>query len=87
MEREKISKVAADLRALADSIEALCGKPEEVLEKQEVTLEAVRAVLADKSRSGKAEGVREIIRRHGADRLSAIPPEEFSAVLEEAEAL
>ncbi len=56
--------------------------------KQEpLTLEEVRAVLAEKSRSGHTEEVRELLAKHGADKLSEIDPAEYAALLAEAEVL
>lgn len=94
---QKLLKVVSDLRALADSMQAVCDTLTEVLseekktvepqQKLEIQLEKVRGVLAEKSRAGFTEDVREIIKRHGADRLSGIASEEYRAVIEEAEAL
>ena len=57
-------------------------------EKQpEITLEQVRSILADKSRSGKTAEVRAIIQKYGADRLSGIDPKDYPAVLADAEVL
>lgn len=50
-------------------------------------LEEVRAVLADKSRQGYTAEVKEILRRHGAEKLSAVDPADYAAVLAEAEVL
>jgi hypothetical protein len=52
-----------------------------------LTLEAVRAVLGEKSRAGFTAQVRELLLAHGADRLSAIDPAEYAALMEEAEGL
>ena len=52
-----------------------------------VTLENVRAVCAEKSRAGFTTEVKAIITKHGADKLSAIKPEEYAAVLAEVEVL
>jgi len=49
-----------------------------------VTLEQVRAVLAEKSRSGHTAEVRELLQKHGAAKLSEIDPSEFEALLGEA---
>ena len=54
---------------------------------KELTLEEVRAVLADKSRAGFAEQVRELLKKHGADKLSAVDPAEYKALLADAEVL
>lgn len=52
-----------------------------------VTLEQVRAVLAEKSRSGYTVGVRELLLKHGATKLSEINPAEFETLLREAAAI
>ena len=51
------------------------------------TLEDVRAVLADKSRAGFTEQVKELLKKHGADKLSAVDPTEYKALLADAEVL
>ena len=52
-----------------------------------VTLEQVRAVLAEKSRSGHTAQVRELLQKHGAAKLSAIDRAEFESLLKEAAAI
>lgn len=52
-----------------------------------LTLEAVRAVLAEKSRAGHTARVRELLEKHGANKLSEIDPSEYAALLAEAEVL
>lgn len=54
---------------------------------KQLTLEEVRAVCAEKSRAGFTAEVKAIITKHGADKLSAIKPEEYAAVLTEVEVL
>jgi len=56
-------------------------------EEKPLTLEEVRAVLAEKSRSGHTEEVRALLNKHGADKLSEIDPVEYAALLAEAEVL
>lgn len=58
----------------------------ELVEKP-ITLEAVRAVLAVKSRTGHTAKVREQLEKHVAKKLSEIDPAEYPALLEEAEVL
>ena len=93
--------VAKNLHSLADSVQALCALVTDGLsEKKEVpaakpetkkapavTLEKVRSVLADKSRAGHTAEVRAIITKYGAEKLSEISPENYEAVMKEAEAL
>ena len=52
-----------------------------------VTLEQVRAVLAEKSRRGYTAKVRELLQKHGAAKLSEIDPTQFEALLSEAAAI
>ena len=52
-----------------------------------ITLEQVRAVLADKSRSGHSAAVRELLQKHGASKLSEIDPGKYAALLSDAEVL
>jgi hypothetical protein len=49
-----------------------------------IALEDVRAVLAEKSRSGHTAAVQELLRKHGAGKLSAIDPAKYSALLADA---
>lgn len=56
-------------------------------EPKAVTLEEVRAVLADKSRAGFTAQVKELLKKHGADKLSAVDPAEYKSLLADAEVL
>ena len=56
-------------------------------EEKPLTLEEVRAVLAEKSRAGHTAEVRELLNKHGADKLSEIDSAEYAALLAEAEVL
>ena len=78
----KTGKVAARNTAKKDAKPAK-QEPEE----KPLTLEEVRAVLAEKSRSGHTEEVRALLNKHGADKLSEIDPAKYPALLAEAEVL
>lgn len=56
-------------------------------EPKPVTLEQVRAVLAEKSRAGHMEEVRGLLESHGANKLSEINTNEYESLLHEAEAI
>lgn len=56
-------------------------------EAKPLTLEEVRAVLAEKSRAGHTAEVKELLNKHGADKLSEINPSEYAALLADAEVL
>ena len=53
----------------------------------ELTLEQVRAVLADKSRQGHTAEIRVLLQKYGASKLSQINPVHYKALLAEAEVL
>ena len=50
-----------------------------------ISLEQVRAVLADKSQAGFTAEVRDLIAKYGSSKLSGIDPEHYPALLKEAE--
>lgn len=52
-----------------------------------VTLEEVRAVLAEKSVAGHRAEVQALIREFGADKLSAVDPRHYAALKAKAEVL
>ena len=56
-------------------------------EKKPLTLEEVRAVLAEKSRAGHTAEVKALINKHGADKLSEVDPSEYAALLADVEVL
>lgn len=55
--------------------------------KPTITLEQVRAVLAEKSHDGFTAEVRALLQKHGADKLSLIDPSEYKSLMKDAEAL
>ncbi|WP_352399426.1 rRNA biogenesis protein rrp5 [Anaerotignum sp.] len=55
--------------------------------KKECTLEDVRAVLAEKSRKGHTAAVKDLLIKHGANKLSEIDPKNYEALLADAEVL
>lgn len=95
--------VASDLQKLVDSVQAIANamadtvpadnaqspvsaaKPK--LKEKAVTLEQVRAVLADKSHDGFTAEVRALLEKHGAKKLSEIDPANYAALLADAEEL
>lgn len=52
-----------------------------------LTLEQVRAILAEKSRSGFTAQVRDLLLKYGAKKLSEIDPENYKALVADAEVL
>lgn len=56
---------------------------EEAPEEKPITLEEVRAAMADKSRDGHREAVKAIITKYGANNLSSLDPKHYAAALKE----
>ena len=52
-----------------------------------LTLEQVRAVLADKSRQGHTAEIRALLQKYGASKLSGIDPAHYKSLLADAEVL
>ena len=52
-----------------------------------LTLEQVRAVLADKSRQGHTAEIRALLQKYGAAKLSGIDPAHYKALLTDVEVL
>ena len=63
------------------------AKQVEKAEPKPLTLEQVRAALAEKSRAGHTAEVKALLIKHGADKLSDIDPAEYPALLADAEVL
>lgn len=62
-------------------------KPKPTPTEPVLTLEAVRAVLANKSRAGFTAQIRSLLQKHGADKLSGIDPANYKALLADVEGL
>ena len=61
--------------------------PEENVSAPTVTLEQVRAVLAEKSRMGMTAAVRNLLNEYGVEKLSVLDPQYYAEILEKAEDL
>ena len=82
-------KLAAGYRALAkdqkdEKVEmAVPAEPE----KKEISIEEVRAVLATKTQAGKRREVKELLLKYDSGKLSGVKPENYAALMADAEAL
>ena len=91
----ELRSAAQSLNLVADSLTSLFSgsqprtsvQPESKPTSKPITLEDVRAVLAEKSRNGHTAKIRELLEKHGAAKLSEIDPQKYSALLAEAEVL
>ena len=86
---EGYEKLAAGYRALAkdqknEKVEmAVPAEPE----KKEISIEEVRAVLAAKTQAGKRREVKELLLKYDSGKLSGVKPENYAALMTDAEAL
>ena len=94
--------VAEDIRSFADSLRTLANAiaGDDVADEASaaaiepvakppvtVTLEQVRAVLAEKSHDGLTEQVRSLLQKYGAQKLSAIASDRYPDLLRDAKEL
>ncbi len=92
--RALANSVQAVADVMADKETAETAQPETPVSAQEsdpltkaVTLEQVRAVLADKSQQGFTADVRTLLEKYGAPKLSQIDPASYAALMADAESL
>ena len=94
--------VVNDIRHLADSLECVVNSiventPESPCQEGDssakkhtsppVTIDQVRAALAEKSGDGKTAEVKALLYKYDAGKLSGVKPEDYAALLEEAQKL
>ncbi|EOS39831.1 hypothetical protein C809_04497 [Lachnospiraceae bacterium MD335] len=96
---EGFSIVAEGLRGLAKAEGGMkektvkaqkAEKPETVAEVQQespATLEGIRALMAQKTQEGKSKEIKELLQKYGAAKLSAVKPEDYPALMQEAQVL
>jgi len=78
-----VKKIALELRKLADKIDA----PATMKEAPKLDLETVRGLLATKSRSGKTAEIKQLLTSFGAEKVSAVKPEDYAAIYKAANEL
>ncbi len=98
---EGFSIVAEGLRGLAKAEERNTKEkavkaqtsPTEKAQKQDAaqespaTLEGIRALMAQKTQEGKSKEIKELLQKYGAAKLSAVKPEDYPALMQEAQVL
>jgi hypothetical protein len=98
MNNKVLPEIAENLKNLANSIEAFIKEIEAEIPKnteqapvpakeETVTLEQVRAVLAEKSQSGKQPQVKALIQKYGGNKLTDLDPSCYKELKKEAEEL
>lgn len=99
---EGFSIVAEGLRGLAkaegggktaekaqkqDAAKAQPEKTEKAQQESPATLEGIRALMAQKTQEGKSKEIKELLQKYGAAKLSAVKPEDYPALMQEAQVL
>ena len=83
-----LKKLSADLADLAAQLEGADAQQDVPAEKPTYTYEDVRAILAEKSRTGFRAEVKAILTAHGVKQLSDVKdPSEFAAIVADAEGI
>ena len=72
------AKEKADVPQVVDAVEQ-ADKPVDIID--------IRRVLAEKTQAGKSAEVKALLLKYGANKLSAVAPENFTSLLKEAEEL
>jgi len=85
-----LRNAAATINDVANTLAEMFGEATEASEPAKepaLTLEQVRAILADKSRKGHTAEIRSLLQKYGAAKLSGIDPANYKALLADVEGL
>ena len=86
--KAELLSCSAVLKGIAENLQELAhtwDEPEPTPKQPPLTLADVRTVLAQKSVEGHTGKVQELIRKYGAEKLSAVEARHYPAMLVEAE--
>ena len=89
---DELRDIASSINRIADELTDLFSYSNRVPEvvpapEKALSLEEVRAILAEKSRDGFTAQIRDLLQKYGASRLSEIDPANFKALVADAEVL
>ena len=59
----------------------------EAQQESPATLEGIRALMAQKTQEGKSKEIKDLLQKYGAAKLSAVKPEDYPALMQEAQVL
>lgn len=80
---EILAELKKDLGKTAPKVE----KKQEPVKEKALSLTEVRKILAEKSRAGFTAEVKQLLLKHGAEKLSEIAPEKYAALVADVEVL
>lgn len=75
----------ATLKQIAEETISVADQPED--QEQEISIEDIRAVLADKSQDGKIKEVRALLKQFGVAKLSNVEEKDYLELLQKAKEL
>ncbi len=81
----EIRKCSELLLGVAEALASMGESSEQQSEK--ITMEEVRAVLAQKAAAGLSSEVKALLEKYGGKKLSDIKPEDYGHLIKEAEAI
>ena len=89
---DELRDTASSINRIADELTGLFSYSNRVPEvapapEKALSLEEVRAILAEKSRDGFTAQIRDLLQKYGASKLSEIDPANFKALVADAEVL
>jgi aldehyde:ferredoxin oxidoreductase len=89
---KELREAAAAISSAADWLSNQFSEDQETpdpepTQKKALALEDIRPILADKSRAGFTDQIRDLLHKYGTDRLSKVDPKDYEALLKDVEAL
>ena len=86
--KEELSTLADEIRKCGEALQRIADLLKNDVPSEKLpTLEEVRAVLAKKAREGFTGEVKELLKKHGAERLSDVKAERYKDLLKDAEVM
>ena len=82
-----VAEILAELQKDSDKPVPKIEKKKEPVKEKPLSLTEVRKILADKSRAGFTAEIKQILIKHGAEKLSEIAPSEYAALVADVEVL
>lgn len=82
-----VAEILAELRKDSGKPATKIEKKQELVKEKTLSLTEVRKILADKSRAGFTAEIKQILIKHGAEKLSKIAPSEYAALVADVEVL
>ena len=76
-----------DKVAVKEQKQAQPSSTETAQQESPATLEGIRALMAQKTQEGKSKEIKELLQKYGAAKLSAVKPEDYPALMQEAQVL